>query len=169
MSNRNIKIRNLDLRDGHQSYFATRMTTDQIERMLPLYLEAGYDGLEVWGGATLDSCMRFLNENPWERLEKIKKAINGKMNLTALARGINLFGYNPYPDHVVYDFIKLAIESGITIMRVFDALNDLTNLKVTIQAIKESGGKADCAICYTTDPVSSSADEGGLFGKRFQC
>ncbi len=153
MEKRRIKIRNLDLRDGHQSYFATRMNISQIERVLPLLLEVGYDGLEVWGGATLDSCLRFLNENPWERLEKIAKITAGRTNLTALARGINLFGYNPYPDQVVYEFIKLAVESGITIMRIFDALNDLSNLKTTIKAVKEAGGLADCGICYTTNPV----------------
>ncbi|MBN2403394.1 MAG: carboxylase [Spirochaetes bacterium] len=166
MNHGSIKIRNLDLRDGHQSYFATRMTDEQIERVLSLYLDAGYDGLEVWGGATLDSSMRFLNQDPWERLEKIAKITNSKTNLTALARGINLFGYNPYPDHVVYDFIKLAVESGITIMRVFDALNDLNNLKVTIKAIKESGGKADCAICYTTNPVYTFAKKWKYFIKK---
>ncbi len=152
MSKRKIKIKNLDLRDGHQSYFATRMTTEQILSVLPMYMEVGYDALEVWGGATLDSAMRFLNQDPWERLEKVAAIAGGKINLSALARGINLFGYNPYPDEVVFDFIKLAVESGITIMRVFDALNDLGNLKVTIKAIKEAGGKADCSICYTTDP-----------------
>jgi pyruvate carboxylase subunit B len=155
MNKRRIKLRNLDLRDGHQSYFATRMNDEQIGRVLPLLLEVGYDGLEVWGGATLDSCLRFLKENPWDRLEKIAKITAGKTNLTALARGINLFGYNPYPDSVVYEFIKLAVESGITIMRIFDALNDLNNLKTTIKAVKEAGGQADCGICYTTNPPFS--------------
>ncbi|MFH0977569.1 MAG: carboxylase [Spirochaetota bacterium] len=155
----NIKIRNLDLRDGHQSNFATRMNDDQIDRVLPLLLEAGYYGLEVWGGATLDSCMRFLNIDPWKRLETIAQKTNKRTHLSALARGINLFGYNPYPDDVVYDFIKLSIESGITIMRVFDALNDLSNLKVTVKAIKESGGIADCAICYTTNPVDTTVEK----------
>ncbi|MBN2039105.1 MAG: carboxylase [Spirochaetes bacterium] len=162
MSKRSIKIKNLDLRDGHQSYFATRMTTDQILSVLPMYMDVGYHALEVWGGATLDSAMRFLNENPWVRLEKISKIANGKIELTALARGINLFGYNPYPDEVVFEFNKLAVETGITIMRIFDALNDLNNLKVTIKAVKEAGGKADGAICYTTDPdlsVIDNADE----------
>ncbi len=159
MSTRNIKVRNLDLRDGHQSYFATRMNINQIERVLPLLLEANFWGLEMWGGATLDTCIRFLNEDPWERLDKIAKITNKRTHLTALARGINLFGYNPYPDNVVYDFIKMAVESGISVMRVFDALNDLNNLKITVKAIKDSGGLADCAICYTTDPVYSSSEK----------
>ncbi len=159
LSKQSIKIRNIDLRDGHQSYFATRMNNDQITRILPLLLEVGYFGLEVWGGATLDSCMRFLNQDPWERLEKIADITEGRTHLTALARGINLFGYNPYPDEVVYDFNKFAVESGITVMRIFDALNDLNNLKVTIKAVKESGGIADCAICYTTNPVYSFSEK----------
>jgi pyruvate carboxylase subunit B len=166
MEKRCVKFRNLDLRDGHQSSFATRMSMEQIERALPLLLEVGYDGLEVWGGATLDSCMRFLNEDPWVRLEKIAKITAGKTNLTALARGINLFGYNPYPDEVVYEFIKLAVESGITIMRIFDALNDLNNLKVTIKAVKEAGGQADCGICYTTNPPYSAVDRLKYFFKE---
>ena len=166
MSKRQIKLKNLDLRDGHQSYFATRMTDEQIGRALPLLLDVGYAGLEVWGGATLDSCMRFLNEDPWVRLEKIAKITAGKTDLTALARGINLFGYNPYPDEVVYEFIKLAIESGITIMRIFDALNDLNNLKITIKAVKEAGGRADCGICYTTNPVYSALDRWKYFYKN---
>jgi len=107
--------------------------------------------------------MRFLNEDPWERLEKIAEIAGGRIELTALARGINLFGYNPYPDEVVYDFNKLAVETGITIMRMFDALNDLNNLKVTIKAVKEAGGKADCAICYTTDPDLSLIENGDEF------
>jgi pyruvate carboxylase subunit B len=158
MSTKQIKIRNIDLRDGHQSYFATRMNYDQISRVLPLLLDAGYYGLEVWGGATLDTCIRFLNEDPWERLEKIKNTTNKRTHLTALARGINLFGYNPYPDNIVNDFIKMAVESGITIMRVFDALNDLNNLKITIKAAKEAGGLADCALSFTTDPPADSIE-----------
>lgn len=152
-------MRNLDLRDGHQSYFATRMRNEQIEEVLPLLLDANYFGLEVWGGATLDSCMRFLNTDPWTRLERITEITDKRTHLAALARGINLFGYNPYPDEVVYQFNKLAVDSGITIMRIFDALNDLNNLKVTIKAVKESGGMADCAICYTTNPLYTTGEK----------
>lgn len=166
LGKRKIKIRNLDLRDGHQSYFATRMTTKQIKEVLPYLIEAGYYGLEVWGGATLDSCIRYLYENPWERLKTIAEISKGKTNLTALARGINLFGYNPYPDEVVYEFNKLAVESGILIMRVFDALNDLNNLKTTIEAVKEAGGLVDCAICYTTNPSYKFIEKIKYFSKR---
>lgn len=161
-----IKIKNLDLRDGHQSYFATRMTDEQIMHVLPDLIEAGYYGLEVWGGATLDSAMRFLNQDPWVRLEKIAQITNGRTHLTALARGVNLFGYNPYPDHVVHRFNKLAVESGITCMRIFDALNDMDNLKVTIEAVKEAGGLADCAICYTVNPVYTLSDKVKTFFKK---
>jgi pyruvate/oxaloacetate carboxyltransferase len=135
------------------------MRNEQIEEVLPLLLDAHYFGLEVWGGATLDSCMRFLNTDPWKRLERITEITDKRTHLTALARGINLFGYNPYPDEVVYQFNKLAVESGITIMRIFDALNDLNNLKVTIKAVKESGGMADCAICYTTNPTHTTGEK----------
>ncbi len=159
MRAKKIKIRNLDLRDGHQSYFATRMTDAQIDEVLPDLIDAGYYCLEVWGGATLDSCIRFLNQDPWERLEKIAAVTAKKTELAALARGINLFGYNPYPDDVVYEFINLAVRSGITIMRIFDALNDMDNLKITIKAVQEAGGKADCGLCYTTNPVYTFGDK----------
>ena len=152
MKSKKINIRNLDLRDGHQSYFATRMSDEQIEAVLPDLIDSGYYALEVWGGATLDSCMRFLNQDPWERLEKISRINNKRAHLVALARGINLFGYNPYPDDVVFDFIKLAVHTGISMMRIFDALNDLDNLKTTIEAVKHAGGLADCGMCYTTNP-----------------
>jgi oxaloacetate decarboxylase alpha subunit/pyruvate carboxylase subunit B len=139
------------------------MTTEQIKSVLPLLSEAGYYALEVWGGATLDSCIRYLNENPWERLETISSINKGKTNLTALARGINLFGYNPYPDHVVEQFNKMAIDTGINIMRVFDALNDVNNLKSTVKAVKEAGGVIDCGICYTTDPAFTFKEKLGYF------
>ncbi len=163
---KHIKLRNLDLRDGHQSYFATRMTTEQILSVLPLLSNAGYYALEVWGGATLDSCIRYLKENPWERLKSIATINDGKTNLTALARGINLFGYNPYPDEVVEQFNKMAIDTGINIMRVFDALNDISNLKSTIKAVKEAGGMIDCGICYTTDPSFTFKEKLGYFFKN---
>ncbi len=137
------------------------MTTKQIEEVLPLLIEANYYGLEMWGGATLDASIRFLLENPWERLDRIAEITDNRLHLTALARGINLFGYNPYPDEVVFDFNKLAVESGITIMRIFDALNDLNNLKTTINAVKEANGMVDCGICYTTDPELT-------FGKKLK-
>lgn len=149
---RKLLIRDLTLRDGQQSLFATRMTQEQIDRVLPLYQKANFYALEVWGGAVPDSIMRYLNENPWTRLEKIKGAIGNVSKLTALSRGRNLFGYNPYPDDVIDGFNSNAIKSGIDIMRIFDALNDTSNIGSTIKSVKENGGIADCAVCYTVDP-----------------
>ena len=145
-------MRDVTLRDGQQSLFATRMQQAQIERVLPIYKEAGFYALEVWGGAVPDSIMRFLNEDPWERLEKIKKEIGNISHLTALSRGRNLFGYNPYPEEVIEGFNRNAVQSGISIMRIFDALNDTSNIKSTIKYVKENGGLADCVVCYTVDP-----------------
>lgn len=147
-----IQIRDLTLRDGQQSWFATRMNMSQVERTLPLYKEAGFYAMEVWGGAVPDSVMRFLNEDPWERLARIKEGIGDASKLTALSRGRNLFGYNPYPEDVIEGFIKNAIQTGIDILRIFDALNDLNNIKSSIIYTKKHGGIADGAICYTTDP-----------------
>lgn len=150
-----LLIRDLTLRDGQQSLFATRMTQQQVDRVLPLYREAGFYAMEVWGGAVPDSVMRYLNENPWNRLEKIKEGVGDTTKLTALSRGRNLFGYNPYPDDVIDGFNRNAIRSGISIMRIFDALNDTDNIGSTIRSVKENGGIADCAICYTVDPYFS--------------
>jgi oxaloacetate decarboxylase alpha subunit/pyruvate carboxylase subunit B len=149
---RKLLIRDVTLRDGQQSLFATRMHQAQIERVLPIYKEAGFYALEVWGGAVPDSIMRYLNEDPWERLEKIKKEIGNISHLTALSRGRNLFGYNPYPESVIEGFNRNAVQSGISIMRIFDALNDTSNIKSTIKYVKENGGLADCVTCYTVDP-----------------
>ncbi len=145
-------IRDVTMRDGQQSLFATRMKQAQIDRLLPYYKEAGFYALEVWGGAVPDSIMRYLNEDPWERLEKIKKEIGTISHLTALSRGRNLFGYNPYPEEVIEGFNRNAVQSGISIMRIFDALNDTSNIKSTIKYVKENGGLADCVTCYTVDP-----------------
>jgi len=147
-----LKIRDLTLRDGQQSSFATRMTQAQIDRVLPYYKDANFHAMEVWGGAVPDSVMRYLGENPWTRLEKIKAAVGDVSKLTALSRGRNLFGYAPYTDEIIEGFSKNAIESGLGIMRIFDALNDINNVKSTIKFIKKYGGIADCAVCYTVDP-----------------
>jgi len=147
-----LLIRDLTLRDGQQSQFATRMTQSQIDRVLPFYKDANFYAMEVWGGAIPDSVMRFLNEDPWERLEKIKEITGTTSKLAALSRGRNLFGYNPYPDSVIKGFCKNSVQSGLDIMRIFDALNDVENMKSTIKFIKESGGLVDCAVCYTVDP-----------------
>jgi oxaloacetate decarboxylase alpha subunit/pyruvate carboxylase subunit B len=163
-----LLIRDLTLRDGQQSQFATRMTQKQIDRVLPFYKDAKFYAAEVWGGAVPDSIMRFLNEDPWERLEKIKNGFGCSTKLTALSRGRNLFGYNPYPDDVIEGFNRLAIRSGIDIMRIFDALNDINNMKSTIKFVKQNGGIADCAVCYTVDPNFTYLDKvkGFLKGKK---
>ena len=147
-----LKIRDLPLRDGQQSSFATRMTQAQVERCLPFYKDAHFYAMEVWGGAVPDSVMRYLNENPWHRLESIKEAVGDASKLTALSRGRNLFGYAPYTNEIIEGFCRNAIESGLGIMRIFDCLNDVDNVKSTIKYVKKYGGIADCAVCYTVDP-----------------
>ena len=149
---RNLKIRDLTLRDGQQSSFATRMNQEQIDRCLPFYKDANFYAMEVWGGAVPDSVMRYLDENPWTRLETIHKAVGDVSKLTALSRGRNLFGYSPYTDEIIDGFCRNSIRSGLGIMRIFDALNDVDNVKSTIKYVKQYGGIADCAVCYTVDP-----------------
>jgi len=155
---RKLLIRDLTLRDGQQSLFATRMNQDQVDKVLPLYKDANFYAMEVWGGAVPDSIMRYLGENPWDRLEKIKAAIGDSCKLTALSRGRNLFGYNPYPEEVIEGFCRFSIQSGVDIMRIFDALNDVENVKSSIKYVKENGGIADATVCYTIDPHFSSKD-----------
>lgn len=154
-----ILIRDLTLRDGQQSQFATRMNQTQVNKLLEMYKSAGFYAMEVWGGAVPDSIMRYLNEDPWERLEKIKEGIGSSSRLTALSRGRNLFGYNPYPEDVIEGFNRNAIKSGIDIMRIFDALNDIENMKSTIKYVKENGGLTDCCVCYTVDPRFSFSEK----------
>ena len=140
------------LRDAHQSQAATRM---RLEDMLPaceLLDEIGYWSLECWGGATFDACMRFLNEDPWERLRALKAAMP-KTKLQMLLRGQNLLGYKHYADDVVDMFIKKSIENGIDVVRVFDALNDIRNIDRSMKAIKAYGGICEAALSYTTSPV----------------
>ncbi|HRX32576.1 MAG TPA: carboxylase [Tenuifilaceae bacterium] len=164
---RKLLIRDVTLRDGQQSLFATRMTQAQVDSVLPHYREAGFYAMEVWGGAVPDSVMRYLNEDPWQRLETIKAAIGDASKLTALSRGRNLFGYNPYPEEVIEGFNRNAVKSGISIMRIFDALNDTNNIRSTIKYVKENGGIADCTVCYTVDPKFSRKERimGMLSGK----
>ncbi len=155
---RKLLIRDVSLRDGQQSLFATRMTQEQIDRVLPAYKACGFYAMEVWGGAVPDAVMRYLNENPWERLEKIRAGLGGDVKLTALSRGRNLFGYNPYPDDIIEGFHRNAIRSGISIMRIFDALNDIENIRPSIAFVKKHGGIADTAVCYTVDPHFSTRE-----------
>ncbi|NLR93722.1 MULTISPECIES: biotin/lipoyl-containing protein [Flammeovirga] len=147
-----LKIRDLTLRDGQQSLFATRMTQDQVDRLLPDYQNANFYAMEVWGGAVPDSVMRYLGENPWTRLKTIHESVGNVSKLTALSRGRNLFGYTPYTEEIIEGFCKTSINNGLGIMRIFDALNDTNNIKSTIKYVKKYGGIADCAVCYTIDP-----------------
>ena len=170
---RKLLIRDLTLRDGQQSAFATRMNQSQVDRVLPYYRDANFYAMEVWGGAVPDSVMRYLGENPWDRLKKISDGVQGASKLTALSRGRNLYGYVPYPDEIIDGFFKNAVSSGLNIMRIFDALNDVDNIKSSIKYIKKYGGLADCAVCYTIDPkyddeVKIVEKKGflGLFNKK---
>lgn len=155
---RKLLIRDLTLRDGQQSACATRMSQKQIDRVLPFYKEVGFYAMEVWGGAVPDAAMRYLNEDPWERVEKIKAAVGTTTKLAALCRGRDLFGYNPYPDNVVKGVCRNTVESGIDIMRIFDAMNDIDNMKPAIKYTDRYGGMADCAVCYAIDPHHSALE-----------
>ncbi len=154
-----LKIRDLTLRDGQQSLFATRMKQENVDKLLPLYRDAKFYIMEVWGGAVPDSVMRYLGESPWNRLRECSKAMKGISLLSALSRGRNLFGYVPYPDSVLEGFYKKAIENGLNVMRIFDALNDINNIKGSIRMINELGGIADTAVCYTVDPKGTPEAE----------
>lgn len=169
MEKKKLKIRDLTLRDGQQSLFATRLSQGEIDKLLPYYENAGFYIMEVWGGAVPDSVMRYLDESPWNRLRSCSKAMKGKSLLSALSRGRNLFGYVPYPDYVLEGFYKEAIANGLNVMRIFDALNDIDNVKESIRLINELGGIADGAVCYTVDPKAEPEKIGffaRLLGKR---
>lgn len=147
-----VKITETALRDGHQSLMATRLKTDEILSIVDKMDQVGYHALEVWGGATFDSCLRFLDENPWKRLREIRRRVkNSKLQM--LLRGQNILGYKHYPDDIVDMFVKKAIENGIDIIRIFDALNDLRNLETAVKATKKYGGECQIAISYTTSEV----------------
>ncbi|CEN79161.1 oxaloacetate decarboxylase subunit alpha [Paraclostridium sordellii] len=150
-----LKITETALRDGHQSLIATRLTTEEIIPILETMDKVGYHSMEVWGGATFDACIRFLNEDPWERLREIRKRVKNT-KLQMLLRGQNLLGYRNYADDLVDKFIKLSIENGIDIIRVFDALNDVRNIEASMKAIKKYGGHCQCAISYTTSDVHTT-------------
>lgn len=147
-----VKITDTILRDAHQSQAATRM---RLEEMLPVAEKldrVGYHSLEVWGGATFDSCLRFLKEDPWERLRVLRRAMPNTQ-LQMLLRGQNLLGYKHYADDVVDEFVKKSIENGIDIIRIFDALNDVRNMEQAIKSTKKYNGHVQAALCYTTSPV----------------
>lgn len=147
-----VKIMETVLRDAHQSQAATRMTLEEMLPAAPLLDKAGFYALEMWGGATFDSCLRYLNEDPWERLRVLRKAMPNT-NLQMLFRGQNILGYKHYADDVVDEFCRLSIKNGINIIRIFDALNDPRNLKQAIASTKKYGGTAEIAISYTTSKV----------------
>ena len=147
-----VKITETSLRDGHQSLMATRLTTAEILPIVEKMDRAGYYALEVWGGATFDSAIRFLNEDPWERLREIRKrAKNTKLQM--LLRGQNLLGYRHYADDIVDKFVEKSIKNGIDIIRTFDALNDVRNIRQASESTKKYGGHSQLAICYTISPV----------------
>ena len=152
MPNKKANITEVVLRDGQQSLIATRMKTSDMLPVLKLLDKVGYSSLEVWGGATYDCCLRYLNENPWDRLKIFKKHIK-KTRLQMLLRGKNLVGYKEYDDSVISLFIKNAVKEGINIFRIFDSLNDINNIKSSIEYVNREGENSQGTICYTTSPV----------------
>ncbi len=152
MDKRKIGITDLTLRDGHQSLIATRMRLDDMIPIAEAMDEVGFHSVEVWGGATFDTCIRFLDEDPWDRLRELKKRFK-KTPLQMLLRGQNVVGYRNYPDDVVREFVKRAAYNGIDIFRIFDALNDVRNMEVATDAVKKEGAHAQLAISYTVSPV----------------
>ena len=147
-----INITETVLRDANQSLIATRLSFDQFKGALELLDKAGYYSLECWGGATFDSCLRFLNEDPWERLRQIR-AVCKNTKLQMLLRGQNLLGYKHYPDDVVRAFVRKSVENGIDIIRIFDALNDLRNIEVAVDEALKAGAHVSGTLCYTTSPI----------------
>lgn len=147
-----INITDTVLRDANQSLAATRTTFEEFDDILETMDKAGYYSLECWGGATFDSCLRYLNEDPWERLRKIRDKVK-KTKLQMLLRGQNLLGYKHYPDDIVRRFVAAAAEGGIDIFRIFDALNDLRNIEVAMDEVKKRKAHAQGTICYTISPI----------------
>ncbi len=155
MTTNPVKIVETVLRDGHQSLAATRMRIGDMIPMLEQLDDIGYFALEAWGGATFDSCLRFLNEDPWERLRTFKKYLK-KTPVQMLLRGQNVLGYNHYADDVVSEFVKRAVANGVGVIRIFDALNDVRNLEVAMRVAKESGAHVQGAFVYTISPFHNN-------------
>ncbi len=149
---RRVGITDTTLRDAHQSLLATRLKTEDMLPIAEMMDEVGYHSLEVWGGATFDSCLRFLREDPWERLRELRKRFK-RTKLQMLLRGQNLVGYKHYPDDVVEEFVKRAVANGIDIMRIFDALNDVRNMEKAIEVSVREGAHVQATVCYTISPV----------------
>jgi oxaloacetate decarboxylase alpha subunit len=152
MQHHRVKITDTTVRDGHQSLWATRMRTEDMLPILEKMDQIGYHSLEVWGGATFDVCMRYLYEDPWERLRQIKKVVKNTP-LQMLLRGQSAVGYTHYPDDIVEAFVHKAVENGMDIIRIFDALNDVRNMETAIKATKAAGGHAQATVSYTLSPV----------------
>ena len=152
-----VKIVETVLRDGHQSLAATRMRIEDMIPVLEQLDEVGYYALEAWGGATFDSCLRFLNEDPWERLRTLRKYLP-KTPIQMLLRGQNILGYNHYADDVVREFVHRSVDNGVRIIRIFDALNDVRNLECAMKAAKESGAHVQGALVYTMSPYHKDED-----------
>lgn len=161
-----INITETVLRDANQSLIATRMPYDEFSDVLEKIDKCGYYSIECWGGATFDSCLRYLNENPWERLRKIKSKVKNT-KLQMLLRGQNLLGYKHYPDDVVRSFIKNAVENGIDIIRIFDALNDFRNIKVAVEETIKQGAHAQGTIVFTLSPIHN-LDNYAKLGKELE-
>ena len=143
-----VKITETVLRDAHQSLIATRMPGELMEPILDTMDQVGYHAVECWGGATFDACLRFLKEDPWERLRMFKRHFKNT-KLQMLFRGQNILGYNHYADDVVEYFVEKSIANGIDVIRIFDCLNDIRNLETSVKACKKEGGHAQIALCYT--------------------
>jgi oxaloacetate decarboxylase alpha subunit/pyruvate carboxylase subunit B len=152
MSAKPALFNNTVLRDGHQSMAATRMTTKQMLPAAPILDEMGFNGLETWGGATIDSCLRYLNENPFDRLRTLKQ-VAPKTPQIMLLRGQNIVQYTSFPDDVVEAFVRCMCQNGMDVIRIFDALNDVRNLRTAIKAVKQHGKHARGELCYTVSPV----------------
>ena len=157
MANKPVKIVETVLRDGHQSIAATRMRIVDMLPVLEKIDNAGYHAVEAWGGATFDSCLRFLHEDPWQRLRLLKKNLP-HTPIQMLLRGQNVLGYTNLSDDVVSEFVKRSVDNGVSIIRIFDALNDTRNLETAMRATKEAGGHAQGCIVYTISPYHKDAD-----------
>src|SRR5919199_4042397 len=149
-----VEITETVLRDAHQSLLATRMRTDDMLPIAAKLDDVGYWSLETWGGATFDACLRYLKECPWERLRKLRAAMP-KTRFQMLMRGQNVVGYRNYPDDIVEAFVERAAANGIDVFRIFDAMNDVRNMKTAIDAALKTGKLVEGTVCYTISPVHS--------------
>ena len=152
VGSKRIKITDLTPRDGQQCKLATRVSTDDLLPLCAALDKCGFYAVEVWGGASFDASLRYLKEDPWERLKRIKEVMpNTKLQM--LLRGQHILAYKPYPDRIVRKFVEKAVKNGITVFRVFEATNDFRNVEVAAKAVKEFGGEAHVEVNYTISPV----------------